>query len=125
MTRGDKIKAARKRAGIKQEELGRRLGISQHTISQWESGFRNPKLETMERIAAALDVPVGSLLEYDASFYTRRLEAERRAAVEALREHRICQECKHWGVGWAEPCLHCDFNNNCFEWRGLPEEVTP
>ena len=125
MMLGTKIREARKRAGMNQAELGRRLGIHGNAIAQWETGCRNPKYETLKRIAAALNVSVESILECDRDAYTRRLEAEKRAAVEALKEHRICQECKHWGVGWAEPCMHCDFENNRFEWRGVPEEVVP
>lgn len=50
------------------------------------------------------------------------LEAERDAAVADLKSYRCCHGCKHLGVGFNEPCLHCDFENNCFEWRGLQKE---
>ena len=62
MTTGQRIKAARKAAGITQAELADRLGISYVGVSQWENDLRNPKIETIQRIADALDIPVGELL---------------------------------------------------------------
>ena len=56
MTTGQLIKAARKQAGLTQKELGERLGITYQTIAQWENDLRNPKSETLMRIAGALDV---------------------------------------------------------------------
>lgn len=54
MTTGQQIKAARIRAGMTQQELADKLGISFVGISQWENGKRNPKKETLDRIAKAL-----------------------------------------------------------------------
>lgn len=53
---------------------------------------------------------------------TAKLQAERDAAVADLKSYRCCHGCKHLGVGFNEPCLHCDFENNCFEWRGVQKE---
>lgn len=54
MTTGERIKAARQAVGLTQEELGKRLGISGSSIAQYEMGHRKPKIETLNRIAAAL-----------------------------------------------------------------------
>ena len=62
MTTGELIKAARKKAGMTQEELGSKLGVSGSSIAQWENDLRNPKLDTLQRIAAALGVPVQELI---------------------------------------------------------------
>lgn len=61
MTIGERIKAARKQAGMTQQELAEKLNISYVGISQWESGRRNPKESTLVRIAEVLDVPVAYL----------------------------------------------------------------
>lgn len=55
---GERLRAARKEMGLTQTELAERLGISFVGVSQWESGKRNPKKETLVRLAAILDVPV-------------------------------------------------------------------
>lgn len=61
MTTGGRIKAARKAAGMTQEELGKKLGVSGSSIAQYENNLRNPKIETLNRIASALDVSVDTL----------------------------------------------------------------
>lgn len=62
MTTGELIKAARKKAGMTQAQLAEKLGISYVGVSQWENDLRNPKLDTLQRIAAALGVPVQELI---------------------------------------------------------------
>ena len=39
----EKLKEARTRAGLKQEELAKALGVSLRTITNYESGERYPK----------------------------------------------------------------------------------
>ena len=58
---GPKIKAARKSAGISQAELAERIGVPYQSIGQWERNERNPKIETLQRIADALSIPVYQL----------------------------------------------------------------
>lgn len=62
MTTGQLIKAARIKAGLTQAALAEKLGISYVGVSQWENGIRNPKPETLQKIADALDISVSSLL---------------------------------------------------------------
>lgn len=62
MTTGQLIKAARKKAGMTQKELGAKLGVAYQTLAQWENDLRNPKLDTLQRIASALGVPVQELI---------------------------------------------------------------
>lgn len=56
MTTGQLIKEARKRTGMTQKQLAEKLGISYVNISQLENEQRAPKYDTIQRIAAALDV---------------------------------------------------------------------
>jgi DNA-binding XRE family transcriptional regulator len=50
------IKEAREKAGLTQTEVAERLGVSQPAYKYWETGERNPKQETLERIAKAIGV---------------------------------------------------------------------
>lgn len=56
MTIGQRIKAARLSAGLTQQELADKLAISFVGVSQWENDKRNPKRETLEKIAQVLGV---------------------------------------------------------------------
>ena len=56
MTIGEKIKNARKAAGLTQRELGERLELSYQAVAQWENNLRKPKRETLYRIATALNI---------------------------------------------------------------------
>lgn len=63
MSTGQLIKAARKAAGMTQEDLGEKLGISGSAIAQYETDNRKPKHDTLQRIAAALGIPIYDLLD--------------------------------------------------------------
>lgn len=57
-TVGQRIKAARKAAGLTQQELGEKIGSPDITIRQWESGKREPNLRMIYKVASALGVHV-------------------------------------------------------------------
>ncbi|MDY4115127.1 helix-turn-helix domain-containing protein [Blautia sp. HCP3S3_D9] len=61
MTTGENIKRIRKNKGITQKQLAERLNTSQQNLAQYENDKRNPKFETLKKIADALDVYVGEL----------------------------------------------------------------
>lgn len=55
---GEAIVAARKRTGMKQDELAKRSNIPQPNISLIERGKANPSLMTIARIADALNMRI-------------------------------------------------------------------
>ncbi len=63
MTTGERIKGIRQQKKLSQKELGRLLGVSQQMIGQWESATSNLTLETISKIATALNVNINDLLE--------------------------------------------------------------
>ena len=60
---GEKIREARQKIGITQKELAERMGTSPQNLAQYENGKRQPKLETLDKIAAALGIDVWELYE--------------------------------------------------------------
>ena len=68
MTKGQLIKTARKNAGLTQKELGEKLDVAYQTIAQWENDLRNPKQETLKRIADALGISLADLFGVEALF---------------------------------------------------------
>jgi len=63
----DRIRHARRRLGLSQEELAEASGVSAATIVQVELGNRRPQGRTLRKLAAALGVEVADLLEEEAS----------------------------------------------------------
>lgn len=69
MKLSDKIRIIRKARGLTQEQLGYRLsrvnenGISRQTVSDWENGNFEPKLENIRDLADALNVSFDALLD--------------------------------------------------------------
>ncbi len=57
-----KIKNLMAEKGINQSDLAKELGITRGVVSGWFRGVRNPKRETIEKIANVLKVPLAQLL---------------------------------------------------------------
>ena len=60
---GMAIKTRRASLGISQEELAYRAGLHRTYISDLERGARNPSVESIEKLAAALQISVAKLFE--------------------------------------------------------------
>ena len=60
---GRRIKAARERKGLTQEELAEEVDLSPMHVSVIERGVKLPKLETLINIANVLDVSADVLLQ--------------------------------------------------------------
>ncbi|MDR5611386.1 MULTISPECIES: helix-turn-helix transcriptional regulator [unclassified Arsenophonus] len=58
----ERIRQARNNNKITQESLGKRIGVSKATISQWESGTTEPNGKNLVSLAKALGVTVEWLL---------------------------------------------------------------
>lgn len=57
-----RIKKVRKQKGLSQTELGERIGVSQQVITNYERNIREPDIETLLKIAGALDVSLEMLI---------------------------------------------------------------
>jgi len=60
-----KIRALRKSAGLTQDDLAKKCGTTQQQIAKLEMGVTDPKVSTLEKVAAALACDVKDL------FYSR------------------------------------------------------
>ena len=61
-TFGQRIKTLRRFRSLTQEQLAERSGLSYKFIGEIERGTGNPTIETIGKIARALEVPVARLL---------------------------------------------------------------
>jgi transcriptional regulator with XRE-family HTH domain len=58
-----RLKALRARRGMTQEQLAAKSGVGRSHLARLETGRQDPTLSTLERLARALGVKVGRLLE--------------------------------------------------------------
>lgn len=65
MSIGENIREARGRKGLTQKQLGERCGMADSAIRRYESDRGNPTIETVKRIAKALEVDPFSLMDFD------------------------------------------------------------
>lgn len=113
MTIGEIIKTRRIDLNMTQKELAELCGIAPPTIRKYELGTLNPKIETRQRIASALRLPVSELLDIPVDKRVQvdkfkqlynKLEAQVRmlkdtdASIEEIedaeRTCRLCQEAQ-------------------------------
>ncbi len=62
MAFAEKLQKYRTDAGLTQRELGLKVNVKEITVSKWEQGTRQPKLDTLNEIAKALKCKPQDLL---------------------------------------------------------------
>ena len=62
---GAAIRKWRCRLGISQEEFAERAGLHRTYVCDIERGARNPSLETIEKLARALEISTPTLFSYE------------------------------------------------------------
>ncbi|MEO2129778.1 MAG: helix-turn-helix domain-containing protein [Microbacterium sp.] len=80
---GAAVRDARRRLGLSVQALAEKAGVSFGLVSQLERGLGNPSLVSIQRLAAALGVPAGQLMDEPAGTL---------AVVPASRRHRMPPE---------------------------------
>lgn len=65
MPTGIRIKEIRRNKGLTQKQLGEKCHIAESTIRRYESGNLNPKIETLQKIATALECDLSDLMDSD------------------------------------------------------------
>lgn len=58
----ERIKELRNSLGINQVEFGKRIGVTKQCISNWESGYIQPSIDVLVRIATTFSVSTDYLL---------------------------------------------------------------
>ena len=59
---GEKVREERHRLGLSQEELASRAGVHSTYIGMIERAEKNITLENIEKIAKALEIPLGKIM---------------------------------------------------------------
>jgi len=121
MTTGERIRAARKKAGLTQKQLSELTGIAEPTIRRYELGKLNPKYETVGKLAAAMNIPVSTVMPIDANqgYWTDRFlkglqeqlaNIDNTDAVDAAFDMTIAADIAHGIIGFTfeDACYICD-----------------
>lgn len=92
MTLGKRIKAARERLDLTQEQVGAEFGITDKAVSGWERGGSRPDNAKLVKLTRILRVPLHWLLDGkgappapdDLESIVERLDGPSRAMLEAM-----------------------------------------
>lgn len=63
ITLGEKLKSARKSAGLTQEQLAEKLLVSRQAITKWEAEKGMPDIENLKQLSKLLDISIDYLLD--------------------------------------------------------------
>lgn len=100
---GYRIRQARERARISQEELAKMLDVSKRTLIGWEKNERNPKDAMLQLIADATAIGVESLLAQSVNvinsteegaeeMYRTKFEEAQHEIIRLLKENALLKE---------------------------------
>ena len=62
MTLAGKLKSIRKQAGMSQEQLAEKLGVSRQAVTKWETDAGIPDIENVMAISALFNISIDDLL---------------------------------------------------------------
>ncbi len=65
----ENIKKLRCQRGLSQVELGKKLGVTKQSISNWENNYIQPSIEMLVKISAVFSVSTDYLLGLDSRTY--------------------------------------------------------
>lgn len=65
MNLGNNLFQARKRAGLSQEQVAEKLGVSRQTVSKWETDESVPDIYQSKKLAKIYSLTLDELIEFD------------------------------------------------------------
>lgn len=88
MELGEKLKQARGRAGLKQEELAQKIGVSRQTVSNWENNRSYPDIGSVLKLSDLYGLSVDEMLKEDTGMRRHVEESTQRfkGFADTLRE---------------------------------------
>ncbi|WP_177226121.1 helix-turn-helix domain-containing protein [Actinacidiphila rubida] len=89
---GARLRLSRRRLGLTQEAVSDRTGLSKSFLSQLEAGLANPTLDSLHRIAEAVETPLSVLLGGGGGGRTA-------AAVALSTTYRPARDGREWADG--------------------------
>lgn len=94
MNLGNNLFNARKKAGLSQESVAEKLGVSRQTISKWETNETIPDIYQSKKLARLYNLSLDDLIEFD--FDLKEIE-ETIKKVDDEKESKI-----NWTNAWSK-----------------------
>lgn len=94
---GERIRKSRKAKGLSQEQLARKLHVTQGAVSQWEKELTRPDFDLLDALAEALDTTVSYLLGSTDNPHRPTL-----AELSKEYEDELMQEMLYWSLDEAQ-----------------------
>lgn len=88
---GENIRRLRQERGLRQEELGRRVGASKQSVSNWENGNIAPSIDLLLRLADFFGVSTDYLLGREDQ---RRLDAAGLTDAQATHVQQLIDDLR-------------------------------
>lgn len=106
---GPRIAALRRQAGLSQEALAEKVGVSRQAIGKWESGASLPGVENLQVLAKALNVSCDELITGHSPQPSQPdgLEAVKELLAEKQRREKRRSLWRMCGAGALTVCLVC------------------
>lgn len=92
MTFAEKLKTIRKQAGMSQEKLAEKLGVSRQAVTKWETDAGIPDIENIMAISSLFDISIDELLSNE-----RSAKGQTDYLFESVTEYDI-DESKHYDM---------------------------
>lgn len=89
---GENIRRLRQERGLNQEELGRRVGASKQSVSNWENGNIAPSIDLLIRLADFFGVGTDYLLGRQSQ---RTLDAEGLTDIQATHIQLLIDDLRN------------------------------
>lgn len=101
MTFAEKLKTIRKQAGMSQEKLAEKIGVSRQAITKWETNMGIPDIENMMTISALFNISIDELLSNE-----KITKKQKDYLYESITEYDIdYTKCYDMKLGGANTCV--------------------
>ena len=114
---GNKLKEYRENRNMTQKEIAEALGVEPATVSKYESGLLEPKIDSLKKLAEIFDVTVDELLKDENEKFNI-------SSINVLKVLREQKEMKLKGNLYHNTQIKFAYNTNHIEGNRLTEDQT-
>lgn len=90
MTFGEKLKDARKKTGLSQEQFSEKMNVSRSAVAKWETDKGMPDIENLKAMAELLNVSIDYLLDDKDGISTGELKEPIN-----IEEYKVTGKCRN------------------------------